>query len=56
MFWREKFEQNVARDQRVVKELRSKGWVVVTIWECDVEIEPAKVRRALDQTLAKRAS
>lgn len=35
-FWNAKFAANRARDRRHVRELRSLGWRVVTVWECDV--------------------
>lgn len=35
-FWREKLENNVQRDRRVVDELQSKGWTVLTVWECEL--------------------
>lgn len=35
-FWREKLEGNVRRDRRVVDELQSKGWTVLTVWECEL--------------------
>ncbi|MGH6779374.1 MAG: very short patch repair endonuclease [Bradyrhizobium sp.] len=34
-FWIRKFEQNVARDERVQRELKARGWNVITIWECE---------------------
>ncbi len=34
-FWREKFARNVARDKRTAKELKSLGWTVAVIWECE---------------------
>lgn len=33
-FWLEKFDANVFRDQRKTRELRSLGYRVMTIWEC----------------------
>ena len=33
-FWADKFEQNVARDRRIIETLRSQGWRVATVWEC----------------------
>lgn len=33
-FWRSKFEQNKARDQRSHESLLSAGWRVATVWEC----------------------
>lgn len=34
-FWKEKFERNIKRDKRVGKLLRSQGWKVRIIWECE---------------------
>jgi DNA mismatch endonuclease (patch repair protein) len=34
-FWNDKFVENTARDQRVRKQLRSEGWRVFVIWECE---------------------
>lgn len=34
-FWRDKFSQNVARDRRTEDALRSLGWQVLVIWECE---------------------
>lgn len=36
-FWREKLEGNVQRDRRVSVELQSKGWTVLTVWECELK-------------------
>ena len=35
-FWKEKFKKNIERDKRKTKELRTLGWKVMTIWECDI--------------------
>jgi DNA mismatch endonuclease (patch repair protein) len=34
-FWSEKFSRNVARDERVKRQLEELGWRVVIAWECD---------------------
>jgi DNA mismatch endonuclease (patch repair protein) len=34
-YWRPKLASNVARDQRNAELLRSAGWRVETIWECE---------------------
>jgi DNA mismatch endonuclease (patch repair protein) len=34
-FWSNKFERNVARDQKVRSELEEKGWKVLWVWECE---------------------
>ena len=36
-FWREKFEANRKRDRRVNRQLRSLGWSVLVIWECQTD-------------------
>ena len=36
-FWREKLERNKARDQKNYGRLRSEGWRVVTVWECQIK-------------------
>ena len=36
-FWAAKFAENVARDQRVVRELAQLGWRVCVVWECELE-------------------
>jgi DNA mismatch endonuclease (patch repair protein) len=38
-FWNEKFEANIARDQRNVTALEADGWQVLTLWECEVRDE-----------------
>lgn len=36
-FWREKLGGNVRRDRRVAVELQSRGWTVLTVWECELK-------------------
>ncbi len=36
-FWREKLNGNVHRDASVTDELQSKGWTVLTVWECELK-------------------
>ncbi|MFJ5240102.1 very short patch repair endonuclease [Pseudomonas neuropathica] len=35
-FWVQKFEKNVARDNRVTSSLKAAGWKVFIVWECEV--------------------
>ena len=35
-FWADKFSKNVARDETVTSLLRSLGWRVFVVWECEV--------------------
>ncbi len=44
-FWQAKFRANVDRDQRNAAELRSLGWRVVEIWECETrDLESLELR------------
>jgi DNA mismatch endonuclease (patch repair protein) len=36
-FWKSKLKANVARDARVLKELRKEGWKTLVIWECEIK-------------------
>jgi DNA mismatch endonuclease (patch repair protein) len=49
-FWREKFEKNVTRDNRVRRALRRNGWRVLTIWQCELH-DPARLTRRLSEFL-----
>jgi DNA mismatch endonuclease (patch repair protein) len=33
-FWQNKFDRNVARDQKVLYQLKIMGWRVAILWEC----------------------
>jgi DNA mismatch endonuclease (patch repair protein) len=37
-FWRSKFAENVARDQRNYSALSAAGWNVITVWECQTDL------------------
>jgi DNA mismatch endonuclease (patch repair protein) len=49
-FWTAKFEENVARDKRVLRTLRALGWRPVIVWECQIADE-RKLTRRLQKTL-----
>ena len=36
-FWREKIEKNIERDERNYELLRSDGWNVIIVWECELK-------------------
>lgn len=36
IFWNTKIDNNMARDKKVLKELKRLGWRVFVIWECDL--------------------
>lgn len=35
-FWSEKFQRNVERDKLAVRELRSLGWRILVVWQCEL--------------------
>lgn len=52
-FWRNKFEKNVERDERVVRDLRALGWRVEIIWECET-VDEAALESRLKSIFEKR--
>lgn len=50
-YWDYKIQKNIARDKRVTRELRNKGWVVLRIWECRLEKDPERCLRRIDSKL-----
>ena len=44
-FWEDKFDTNVARDERNRTDLLAAGWHVLTVWECEA--------RRIDETIAR---
>lgn len=51
-YWHEKFEANVARDDRTVRRLRAAGWRVMVVWQCETK-EPERLLNRLAGFLAK---
>jgi len=45
-FWLPKLESNAARDKKVLRELKARGWKVLTIWECQLKRKD-QVRRKI---------
>jgi len=38
VFWSTKLEGNAARDSKVSRELRARGWTVLRVWECSLTV------------------
>lgn len=49
-FWQAKFRANRARDARVQRALRRRGYRVAVVWECELE-RPERVARRLQRLL-----
>jgi DNA mismatch endonuclease (patch repair protein) len=47
-YWQNKFEVNMARDQRNAAELNSLGWSVMVVWECETTKMPELLGRLTD--------
>lgn len=52
-FWRSKLEANRARDSFSLREMKSRGYRVVTVWGCQLSNRPARVRSRLRDMLAQ---
>lgn len=37
-FWKQKFDNNVARDKINLRRLRRQGWKVLVVWECQTKL------------------
>ena len=46
-FWKNKIEQNVARDKNNYRLLQEQGWHIVIVWEC--ELKPINREETLKQ-------
>ena len=53
-FWKNKILVNKARDKRVSRALRSGGWSVCRIWECDLRNFPASAIAKVQRMLKRR--
>ena len=52
-FWADKIGKNRSRDERVVVELESAGWRVLTVWECSLRGKSASEQASFLDTLAR---
>lgn len=51
-FWSSKLEGNKARDARNLKALRSAGWRVLVVWECELR-HPSRVASRIQRFLSR---
>ncbi len=51
LFWKKKFERNVQRDKENEEDLKSMGWTVLTVWECEIKKELDNVISRIEQSL-----
>lgn len=53
-FWRSKFEDNRARDARAARALRSAGYRVAVVWECETAKSEGKLRDRISKIFETR--
>ncbi|WP_135212439.1 very short patch repair endonuclease [Vitreimonas flagellata] len=51
-YWQNKIARNRARDASALASLKARGWVSLTVWECETR-QAAPLSRKLDAFLAK---
>ena len=44
-FWNAKIDANIRRDERVVRELVSEGWMVLIVWECETKMTDQMIEK-----------
>lgn len=55
IYWRTKFERNIARHDEAVRQLAALGWSSIVIWECElksIEALKERLRTYLEQPLS----
>ncbi len=50
-YWTAKFRRNNARDVRVRRELRLRGWKPIVVWECQLKKRPRRVLTRIKKAL-----
>jgi len=55
-FWAAKFQANVRRDDRKARKLRTVGWSVFVVWECQIEKDPSRQARRISAALRRRGA
>lgn len=49
-WWLKKINGNIANDLKAEKALKEEGWIIITLWEC--ELKPAQLQTTLSSLLA----
>ena len=52
--WRQKIARNRRRDRRNARALRSRGWKVLRVWECQLRRDPERVLRRVRRAVESR--
>lgn len=54
-FWQEKFDGNVKRDRRNMAALKTAGWAVITVWECDLKADADRIVQQISTEIREAA-
>ena len=49
-FWNKKFDANIERDARKLRELKKAGWKTIVVWQCQIK-DTDKLKRRLIKKL-----
>lgn len=52
-FWKEKIERNMERDKKVSRKLRKDEWLVIRLWEHDINRRPEFCMRKIKHYMKK---
>ncbi|MFA7063346.1 MAG: very short patch repair endonuclease [Methanomethylophilus sp.] len=55
-FWAAKFQRNVERDARKTAALEAEGWIVITVWECEINANLPAVVERIGKVLRSRSA
>ncbi len=55
-YWRAKIARNRARDARITRQLRTLGFSVVRLWECDLRTRASACIRRIEEALRGKRS
>jgi DNA mismatch endonuclease (patch repair protein) len=47
VFWKDKFDKNIARDQKKIDQLHALGWRTFVVWECEIKKDVATLVRSI---------
>ena len=50
-FWKKKFNNNIERDKRKIRDLRKLGWKVFIIWECELLKDRKRISNIINKEL-----
>lgn len=53
-FWKDKFEANRRRDASAIRSLRSRGFKVILVWECETKGTGSPLRQILESCRVNR--